>query len=456
MQPSLMRHLLAWTLGALLVVWAGFIVMGFRTGLHEADEQTDGHLASVAALLLDLPGSERPRPDERRAAPVVARPELKSHDYQQSMSVVIWNHEGEVLRHEGEGPVPPFSNEEGFADLSFGVPKVLWRTFARWDRGERPRRVMVMIKEQERDDLAWDIATQIAEPGFWLLPAIALVLGLAVRRGLRPLYELSQDVHALDVQHDTALVARHPQAEFKEVVDAINLLMRRHEAALARERQLADELAHELRTPLASLTLHARSLRGALDEAERAESMRRIEADALRAGEVLSEVLALARASRSELAEAAQSVDVAELARHVVAGFAQAAHESGHELSFAGPDQLSMQGRPVLIELALRNLVENALAHTPPGTTVEVRLDPEGRWLQVSDNGRPAAPASGVAPDKPGGRSLGLGLGHRVVEKVAAIHGGTFARLDAPGGAGAAFRLSFGDAMRLQPQPSVG
>jgi len=44
----------------------------------------------------------------------------------------------------------------------------------------------------------------------------------------------------------------------------------------------------------------------------------------------------------------------------------------------------------------------------------------------------------------------------RVVEKVAAIHGGSFARLDAPGGAGAAFRLSFGDATRLQPEPSAG
>lgn len=453
-QPSLMRHLLAWTLGALVVVWAGFIGMGFRTGVHEADELTDGHLASVAALLLNLPGSERARPDDRSTAALVARPELKSHDYQQSMSIVIWNHEGDVLRHEGEGPVPPFSQEEGFADLSFGVPKVTWRTFARSDRGERPRRVMVMIKEEERDGLAWDIAMQIAEPGFWLLPAIALVLGLAVRRGLRPLYELSQDVHALDVQHDTALVARHPQAEFKEVVEAINLLMRRHEAALARERQLADELAHELRTPLASLTLHARSLRGSLDETERAESLHRIEADALRAGEVLSEVLALARASRSELAEAAQSVDVAELARDVVAGFAQDAHESGHDLSFAGPERLAMKGHPVLIELALRNLVENALNHTPAGTRVEVRLDADGRWLQVSDNGRVQAPA--VAPDKRAGRTLGLGLGHRVAEKVAAIHGGTFARLDTPGGTGAAFRLSFGDAIRLQPEASAG
>src|SRR5699024_6743176 len=52
--PTLTRHLLGWALAALTVVWATFIVFGYRTGEHEADEQTDGHLASVSSLLLPL------------------------------------------------------------------------------------------------------------------------------------------------------------------------------------------------------------------------------------------------------------------------------------------------------------------------------------------------------------------------------------------------------------------
>ena len=55
MAPSLFRHLVAWTLGALLAVWAAFMYFGFRTGLHEADELTDGHLASVATVLFSQP-----------------------------------------------------------------------------------------------------------------------------------------------------------------------------------------------------------------------------------------------------------------------------------------------------------------------------------------------------------------------------------------------------------------
>ena len=58
---------MAWALGALLIVWAGFVVLGYRTGIHEADELTDGHLASVA--LLQLAQNPGPRGRARRRAP---------------------------------------------------------------------------------------------------------------------------------------------------------------------------------------------------------------------------------------------------------------------------------------------------------------------------------------------------------------------------------------------------
>ena len=50
-QASLTRRLLWGVLAALLLVWAGFVVIGYRTGVHEADELTDGHLAGTAALM---------------------------------------------------------------------------------------------------------------------------------------------------------------------------------------------------------------------------------------------------------------------------------------------------------------------------------------------------------------------------------------------------------------------
>jgi two-component system sensor histidine kinase QseC len=443
-RPSLLRHLLVWVLGALVVVWLGFIAIGFQTGHHEADELTDGHLASVAALLLNLRGSEALPRGQQVASQLLSRPELKSHDYQQSLSVVIWDAQGRVIGQLGEAPVPPFSDSEGFADLVLGNERTGWRTFARWDRNEPERRLMVMLKEAERDELAFDIAGQVALPGLWLLPTIALLLGFAIRRGLRPLYELSDDVHAVEVEQERPLGLRHPQVEFRAIVDAINLLMQRSRSALARERQLADELAHELRTPLASITLHASALQKPLADADRRRSLERLAHDAMRSGHVLAQVLALARASQTEMTETAQPVDLAELARRVVSEFAPQASADGHVLAYRGPSTCMRRGHPVLLELALRNLVENAVSHTPPGTSIEVQVDDAGRWLQVSDDGRSQAARDDGAPSPRARLSLGLGLGHRVVEKVAAIHGGALRKIEAESDGITTYRIGLG------------
>jgi two-component system sensor histidine kinase QseC len=449
MRPSLLRELLAWTLTALVVVWASFLLVGLRTGVHEADELTDGHLASVAALLLSERGG---RFDETRQAGITVPAGLKRHDYQQSMNVVIWRPDGSVLTRTGNAPLPPFNDREGFADLRLGDPPTPWRAYSQWDVG-RDRKITIMLGVRERDELAWDIAEQLAEPGLWLMPVIALVLGLAIRRGLTPLYQLSNDVHELDVNRGEPLQPRQRHAEFEAVVQAINLLVERQRTALDRERQLASEFAHELRTPLAALALHARTLRGELGPQEREQALLHLENEAQRAGHVLSYLLQLARASRAEMAEAAQPFDLAELARQVMAGYAQTALDSGHELALEGQGPFPLTGHPVLVEVALRNLLENAIGHTGPGTRVEVQYDAQARWLQVCDDGQgeAAAPRPSHAGPAAAGLTLGLGLGHRVVEKIAAIHHASFGPVTPPEGFSVCYRIHFDTAAAPAP-----
>jgi two-component system sensor histidine kinase QseC len=421
-KPSLTSHLLTWTLVALALVWATFIVFGYRTGLHEADELTDGHLASVSSLLMPLaPGGLSPDPVP---APLVAAEGFKAHDYQRSLTVIVWDAQGRILSRTGDAPQPPFASPDGFATLELGTPPHSWRTFSRWNDAHAFR-LVVMLSEAERDDLAADIAGQVIEPGLWLMPVVALVLGLAVHRGQRPLRALAEEVLALDTRDAQKLESTVRFRELAANVDAINRLVDRYHGVVTRERALANEFAHELRTPLASLALQARGAReAAAGSPQQAAALARLEEDALRAGEVLAHLLALARTSRAALDEAAQPLDLDALARRVVSDFAPDAHAGGHELGLSSPGPFPLSGHPVLLELALRNLVQNALAHTPRGTQVEVELDPAGRALQVADDGRlhagnPAEPAPALQP-------LRLGLGHRVVEKVADLHGATF------------------------------
>jgi two-component system sensor histidine kinase QseC len=458
LRHSLLRQLLAWSLGALVLVWASFIALGYLTGEHEADELTDGHLAGVASLLLAQSGWQFS--DRTPAARLSGQPQLKSHDYQQSLSVVAWDAQGRVLTRTGEAPLPPFTPDEGFATLQLGQPAEAWRAFARWDGEARQRKVMVLLSLAERDALAEDIAQQVAGPGVWLLPVVALLLGLAIRRGLRPLYALSDDVDALDIHQPAPLRAAHPEQEFQAVVTSINLLAQRYQTALASERELANEMAHELRTPLASIVLQARGLHDTDRADERAALLAQLTDDTRRAARVLDEVLALARASRAEWSEVAVALELGELARQVVAGFVPAAVESGHELSLRVDAPLPLLGHPLLLELLLRNLIENALHHTPPGTLVEVQVDAQARTLQVCDDGdrQPAEPAERAEPDAPAAPAApaapvsrrraigGLGLGLRVVRKIAAVHGAEFDDAPAPQGFTRCWRVRFASA----------
>lgn len=435
------RHLLGWALGALLVVWASSVWVGYRAGVHEADELTDGHLASVATLLLaQRVGEFVPEPWPSAAVPG-ERAELRAHDYQRSLSVVVWDGQGRVLSRTGEAPTPGFTQQEGFITLRLGQPALGWRAFSRWDGPARERKVAVLLSLNARNDLAADIAEQVAEPGLWLLPVVALVLVLAIRKGLRPLLDLSEQVDRLDIHRDTVLHAP-PHEEFKDIVQAIQMLIERYNAALARERSLASEVAHELRTPLASLGLHAASLRGALTPAEHSEALARVEHEAARASTVLTHVLALARASRAELAETMQPLDLADLARSVTADYGQAVYLSGHDLAVDAPEHCPVHGHPVLLEMALRNLLDNALAHSPRGTAVQVIVASNPPAIEVRDNGRAVSPpepsASGPRPN------LGLGLGHAVVQRVAAVHGGRFERTDGTGAEPARYRITLG------------
>ena len=101
---------------------------------------------------------------------------------------------------------------------------------------------------------------------------------------------------------------------------------------------------------------------------------------------------------------------------------------------------MPLLGHPLLLELALRNLLDNAIKHTPPGTQIEVQLgsDAGGPWLQVCDNGGRGAPQASPAVDS-------LRLGHEIIARVAEVHGAVFGPAVAPAPFTTCFRLGFGN-----------
>ena len=420
-QPTLQRYLLRWAMGAVLLVWLALLAVAWGTGLRESRKFSDGQLVSVARLWLQTAPSQNIAFDRASLAGF-------QHEYLQDVAVLAWQ-DGQLV-FDSHGMAPGLKLDE-FPDHGFS--SIAYRTAN--SQGERrlytaalsqnghQRRVAVLMDMQERSELGNDIAEHVAQPALLIFPLVALLLWWAIRRGLRPLDQLSHEVAALDGFSGQRMDAEHRFLEFNSTVSAINTLVDSLQNQAHRERDFASDVAHELRTPLAAMTL----LASAAQDNPTPERLSQLEHESLRAGRILAQLLDLARAQRAGTNSGPNlaAVDVGELALQQVANHAQKAFETRHEVSLSRPDvPVMLKLQPLLLELALRNLIDNALQHTPPDTQVSVELEQVGNVvsLSVSDDGQ-RHNAAALAADRGG-----LGLGLRLVERIAEEIGATFVR----------------------------
>lgn len=426
---SLWRHLLLWVLVAQLLVWAVVVAVGWNASLRETRKFTDGHLVAVVQLWLE----STPWHHEGDAPPHMPPSRADAHEYAQDVALLVWE-DGQLVMDSDQlaagldlGQVPA----QGLLTLSIRDPQGQshdWRAYVETSRADgRERRVAALLDLKKRYALARDIAEHLAEPAVFLLPLVALLMWGTIRRGLRPLDELSAEVARLDTRAGQRLdMSRHRFNEFASTVTAVNTLVDTLQAQAQRERQFASDVAHELRTPLAAITLQAR----AAQSEPTPERLARLEQEALRAGRILVQLLDLARAQRGVESPAdgggRQEVVLGELAVQLLSAHAPLAYDNGHDMALVeDATDVRVSVNPMLLELALRNLIENAIRHTCAGSQVEVRVwrRADRIGVSVSDDGqREGAPAAPVQA------SSGLGLGLRLVERIAEELGAEFVR----------------------------
>jgi two-component system sensor histidine kinase QseC len=238
--------------------------------------------------------------------------------------------------------------------------------------------------------------------------------------------------------------ARTP-VEIEPLVAELNRLFGRIDEALERERRLTADAAHELRTPLAVLSTQAQVARRAASEAARNEALDAIVVGSERAARLIEQMLTLARLESGQGEGAVQRADLRALARAALADAAPFALGKNLDIALEEGAAVEVAGYPGLLQVLLRNLVDNAVRYTPRGGKVRVAVGGDGRTarLEVSDNG-PGVPPQELARlgerfhrlAAPG--ETGSGLGLSIVLRIAELHRGGVRFAAGHGGAGLA------------------
>ncbi len=219
-------------------------------------------------------------------------------------------------------------------------------------------------------------------------------------------------------------------------MQATNAALERLGRALEAERAFTAEVAHALRTPLAVLSAR-------LDTLSSASEVAVIRPDIEAMIRLVNQMLAAAQADNL-VVDQNNAFDLAATARDVVASMAPLAIREGRAIAQEGSEHVPVRGDPDAIAHALRNLIENALRHTPPGTEVVVAVDAQGS-VEVRDAG-PGIPdnqkALAVRRFWRGvnAGSAGTGLGLSIAQRIMEAHRGELSIGDREGG-GAVVRL---------------
>lgn len=235
--------------------------------------------------------------------------------------------------------------------------------------------------------------------------------------------------------------------EYQRLVQVLNDMLDRLEAAFEAQRRFTADASHELRSPLTAL-------RGELELARRKErspdEYRRVIDSALEEAERLSrtaeDLLTLARTDAGVMKPRLVPVDLGEVAREVGERLERAARDRGVELEIEADGGPTVVADADLVGRLVRNLVENAIKYTPRDGTVRLEIDREDdAGLVIVEDTGPGIPEKEIGrifdrfhrvgdsrtPERDGG---GAGLGLAIARSIAEVQGGSLTAANRPAG----------------------
>lgn len=279
--------------------------------------------------------------------------------------------------------------------------------------------------------------------GGWLgIPFLIVLLGIGaftVRRTLSPLQQLASLASTIDPGNSTLrLPSVGIPVEVLPLVNSFNNALDRLDDGLRRQREFNANAAHQLRTPLAVLAAN-------IDTMADTHVAAKLRYDVEVMGRIVHQLLLVARLETLNV-PLDEPVDLCQMARQAAENLGSIAISSHKTLEVDEPTEpVFVRGNGFVVNVAISNLIENALNHSPPGKAVRIRVTPRPS-VEVQDSG-PGIPVQFREKIferfwRADSSKDGAGLGLAIVRRIMIAINGSVSVADAPEG-GAQFTLQF-------------
>lgn len=424
---SLRLRLFALLAAATMLVWSAAAVWIYLHTRAEVQRVLDRRLIEAATMVASLAENSDvliPTGQSR----VVAAPR-----YNRQLACQIWSLDGQLVGQSSGAPRERLATgRPGMSERNIGGET--WRVYTIADP-ELGISISVGDSLGVRQGLIRDLMMGLLLPALVGLAALSFLIWAAVGTGLAPLKTISERLRQRDPADFSPLAIARPTREILPLVEAIDMRSARLEQIRVTERHFIASAAHELQTPLAGLRTHAQIAQRTDDPAVRRQSLQNIEESVDRTARLVQQLLALAR-EESEL-------DRSEPVWLGLAGLVRAIEQEFHHALEAGEIRVETTAEAAAMEvcavevellLALKNLVSNAINHSPKGGLIQIDtvFGSGEAGICIRDSG-PGIASSELAKVRgrfvrgSTARGVGSGLGLSIVEVVASHFAG---RLD--------------------------
>jgi two-component system sensor histidine kinase TctE len=283
---------------------------------------------------------------------------------------------------------------------------------------------------RKRSTLAREILLGMVAPQVTLLSVALLLAWQGVSRGVKPLTDLAAEIEARGQSNLSPVLHTGWHREIRVLATRLNELLKRLADAMEAQKRFVADAAHQLRTPLAAILLHAERAQRAPDTPSEKEALRALHRSVERAARLSQQLLSLARTEpEATVAFEPKPVDLGALARRVGEEWIPRALERDVDFGLLVPDErVLISGDDRLLAEMLSNLIDNALRYGNVGghVTVIVEGGPTPK-ISVQDDGPgiPAAERERIFERfyrLPGSNGEGCGLGLAIVQEIARLH----------------------------------